>query len=164
MESLQQTNKEYLDEALRRINQVDSFLKKNNFNDYIVVGSCALLACGYPLNRFVHDIDIEVKCDKEQEKLFKIFSDAYNNNFYQRKEDYPEKVGFEHKPYIFKVDDISVNVWCVEKFTHSIVVNIGDIKFATLMGVMEKKLSYKRIEDINEILDFTTLLYNLWRK
>lgn len=161
MKSLLNQNKEYLNMALNKIEYVDRFLRQNGFNDYLVVGSSALLACGYPLNRPIHDIDIEVLCTIEEEKVFKALADAWGNTFYRVKEDYPEKTGFAHKPYIFKIKNIVVNVWCVRKFTHSTFVSIGNTKFATLMSVLEKKMSYKRHKDISDAINFASLILSM---
>lgn len=161
MKNLLNQNKEYLNIALNKIEYIDQFLRQNGFNDYLVVGSSALLACGYPLNRPVHDIDVEVLCTTEEEKIFKALADAWGNTYYQIKEDYPEKTGFDRKPYIFKIKDIIVNVWCVKEFTHSTIVSIGNTKFATLMSILEKKMSYKRNKDISDAIDFASLILNM---
>ena len=161
METILSINEKYLEEAMDKVTRVGSFLEENGFNNYLIVGSCALLACGYPLNRPIHDIDIEVECSKDEEKIFKALADSYGNNFYLIHEEYPERVGFEHKPYIFKIGDILVNIWCVRQYTHLTAVHIDKYKFATMMSVLSKKMSYKRSKDIQDGIKFASLILDM---
>ena len=66
--------------------------------------------------------------EKEATEFIKRFmsqkdlADAYGNNFYEAREEYPEVAGSTHKPYIFEIAGVKVNVWCVKEFTHSMLV------------------------------------------
>lgn len=66
--------------------------------------------------------------EKEATEFIKYFmsqkdlADAYGNNFYEAREEYPEVAGSTHKPYIFEIAGVKVNVWCVKEFTHSMPV------------------------------------------
>lgn len=162
MEQLKEIKAQHhVEDALKKIEKVASFLCSNNFNDFIVVGSSALLVCGFPLKRNVGDIDIEVLCSEEQEQVFKALADAYGNNFYKVQEDYPEKTGFDHKPYIFEIAGVEVNVWCVRKFTHSMLVEVRGIRFSTLMSTLSKKMAYKRKKDSQDVLSFAVTLIEM---
>ena len=66
MENLVIANQSYIEDAFEKINKVARFLKRNNFNEFAVVGSSALLICGFPLNRNVGDIDVEVICSHKR--------------------------------------------------------------------------------------------------
>ena len=122
MKNLVTANQSHIEDAFEKINKVARFLKRNDFNEFAVVGSSALLVCGFPLNRNVGDIDVEVICSHKREQVFKALADAYGNNFYEVREEYPEVAGSTHKPYIFEIAGVKVNVWCVKEFTHSMLV------------------------------------------
>lgn len=108
MKNLATANQSHIEDAFEKINKVARFLKRNDFNEFAVVGSSALLVCGFPLNRNVGDIDIEVICSHKREQVFKALSDAYGNNFYEAREEYPEVAGSTHKPYIFEIAGVKV--------------------------------------------------------
>lgn len=135
------------------VNVLKRFLDSQKL-DFMVVGSGALLICGFPLGREPHDIDVEVQCTEEQEKVLKTAADLCGNNFYETKEEYPEITGFDHKPYIFQLPlsngKIIVNAWAVRKFTHKQFVTSDDVKYATVTSVLRRKMAYKRIKDYRD--------------
>lgn len=153
MKNLVAENQSHIEDAFEKINKVARFLKRNNFNEFAVVGSSALLVCGFPLNRNVGDIDIEVICSHEREQVFKVLSDAYENNFYE--------AGYTHKPYIFEIAGVKVNVWCVKEFTHSMLVEARGIRFSTLMSTLCRKMEYKRKKDSIDALSFASTLIEM---
>lgn len=53
MKKLVTANQSHIEDAFEKINKVARFLKRNDFNEFAVVGSSALLVCGFPLNRNV---------------------------------------------------------------------------------------------------------------
>lgn len=53
---------------------------------YMVVGSGALYACGIPLARAPHDIDLEVICSDAQWKVFEALAESEGNDFHKNKE------------------------------------------------------------------------------
>lgn len=121
---------------------------------YIVVGSIALRALGIPLNREVHDIDIEVIANERQERIFKEFADASGNHLHEQKE--TALRGFEHKPYMFICNGTQVNVWVSrEKFSHPRTVQIAGIGFPTVDTLLRAKATYHRPKDLDDFLFIT---------
>lgn len=121
---------------------------------YIVVGSIALRALGIPLNREVHDIDIEVIASERQERIFKEFADASGNHLHEQKE--TALRGFEHKPYMFLCNGTQVNVWVSrERFSHPRTVQICDIGFPTVDTLLQAKATYHRPKDLDDFLFIT---------
>lgn len=128
----------------RQIEKVKKFLDERNL-PFMVVGSGALLKCGIPLRREVSDIDLEVCCTEEQEKVFKDLQDAtnpYNTDY---------RVLDSSKPYIFMYRNIKVNVWVVKEFTHDQWVMNNGIRYATIYSVLKKKMSYRRVKDYEDL-------------
>lgn len=124
---------------------------------YIVVGSIALRALGVPLNREVHDIDIEVIASERQEQIFKEFADASGNHLHEQKETTLQ--GFEHKPYMFICNGTKVNVWVSrEKFSHPRIVQIASIGFPTVDTLLQAKATYHRPKDLQDFLFITQQL------
>lgn len=72
MKNLVTANQSHIEDAFEKINKVVRFLKRNDFNEFAVVGSSALLVCGFPLNRNVGDIDIEVICSHKREQVSRL--------------------------------------------------------------------------------------------
>jgi hypothetical protein len=161
MKNLVTANQSHIEDAFEKINKVARFLKRNDFNEFAVVGSSALLVCGFPLNRNVGDIDVEVICSHKREQVFKALADAYGNNFYEAREEYPEVAGSTHKPYIFEIAGVKVNVWCVKEFTHSMLVEARGIRFSTLMSTLCRKMAYKRKKDSRDALSFASTLIEM---
>lgn len=134
---------------------IESVLKPMNAN-ILVVGSLALCKLGFDLDDPLspHDIDLEVIVESpSQEKMFEILSKQNNNLFFIEKCSYEgaegrmKNVTWEHKPYIFKWQDIEVNVWVVKEFSHKYVTLNNGLKYAKVMSVIEKKVAYGRKKD-----------------
>ena len=124
---------------------------------YIVVGSIALRALGVPLNREVHDIDIEVIASERQEQIFKEFADASGNHLHEQKE--TSLRGFEHKPYMFICNGTQINVWVSRgKFSHPRTVQICGIGFPTVDTLFQAKATYHRPKDLQDFLFITQQL------
>ena len=131
---------------------------------YMVVGSGALYACGIPLARAPHDIDLEVICSDAQWKVFEALAESDGNDFHKNKEeDFALKNFFVDKPCIFNIkvkgsdEKILVNVWRVKKFNNSYLSN-HSIKFATVESVLKIKMLYGRKKDWR---DLTYIIKNL---
>lgn len=147
---------------------IKSVLNPNNL-DFMVVGSLALNNIGFEVSP--HDIDIEVVCDKKQEKIFKILSESQNKYFhdvYSKKSDAEsrmENVTWTHKPYIFKWKGVEINVWIVTEFSHKDYYynKIFDkmIKFASPISVLKKKMAYKRNKDFLFMNDLVKKLLSI---
>lgn len=162
--------KEEKAEFYRRLDVVLNYLQQQNIQhqQIMVVGSGALMTCGIPLETAPHDVDLEVCCDRIDEKVFKALADLCGNTFYQIKEDYPKE--WKHKPYIFAIPDpaegkdaIVVNVWVVDKFSRDDdeIVWSHDVKFATAYGVLYHKAKYKRLKDVKDITSVATTFLEL---
>lgn len=130
----------------------------------LICGSLALALQDIPIED-VHDIDLEIKCSKEQEEIFKLLSDLNQNKFYEEKEiNNYDNITWEHKPYIFKVDQIFFNVWVVKEFSHKKGLILGNgFNIAGVSSVLKRKLSYKRNKDykymnylINQLTELLT--------
>lgn len=131
---------------------------------YMVVGSGALYACGIPLARAPHDIDLEVICSDAQWKVFEALAESEGNDFHKNKEkDCALKNFFENKPCVFNIkvkgsdEKILVNVWRVKKFNHPYLCNYS-IKFATVESTLKIKMLYGRKKDWR---DLTYIIKNL---
>lgn len=117
--------------------------------DFMVVGSGALLSCGIPLNRCCNDIDIEVICNEDDEKFFKLLQASSNIKV---ENDYTGKTF----PYIFTYQGIKINVWVVNYFSHNhYLLNDFGVKIASVFSVLKRKMDYRRrkdYEDLNYII------------
>ena len=115
---------------------------------YMLVGSGALLNCGIPLPRFCGDVDLEVIEDNGNEKLFKMLQDAATQN----DEEYKSlKRDGRRMPFMFTYKGIRVNIWLDKTFTHEQWVWKNNIKIATVYSVLKKKMSYKRVKDFQDL-------------
>lgn len=157
-------------EFYRRLDVVLSYLQQQNVQrrQVMVVGSGALMTCGIPLAEAPHDVDLEVCCDRIDEKVFKALADLCGNTFYRIAEDYPKE--WKHKPYIFIIPDpaegkdvITVNVWVVDKFSRNEDETVWSrgVKFATAYGILWHKAQYKRPKDAKDITSIATKLLEL---
>lgn len=120
------------------------FLKKRGIK-FRCVGSIALQVCGLNLGRDPEDIDVEVECSEEQEKLFKDLAEAYGSTFHNV--DY----GPDRKPFIFKFGETIINVWTYRRINDNSVYRNG-VAFAPINDVLKKKLAYKRKKDFADLL------------
>jgi hypothetical protein len=161
-------HKQTVEDLLQAYHQSFPFLRGNVFEaflamniylrekriPYIIVGSIALRALGIPLNREVHDIDIEVIANECQERIFKEFADASGNHLHEQKETALRE--FEHKPYMFICNGTQVNVWVSrERFSHPRTVQIAGIGFPTVDTLLQAKATYHRPKDLDDFLFIT---------
>ena len=102
-----------MDKMIRALKAVKTFLEKRQM-DFKVVGSIALKVCGMPLQREPQDIDVEVIATPQQEEIFKALADQYGSDYYDKKE--YNLPGCNHKPYIFMMAGVKVNVWCFSEY------------------------------------------------
>jgi hypothetical protein len=131
-----------------KLRVVQDFLDDHHQN-YMLVGSGALLSCGIPLPRFCGDVDLEVIETEENVKMFKMLQDAtipFCNHEYKGK-----KMDGKELPFVFMYKNIKVNVWLVKAFNHTQWVWKNNMKIATVYSVMKKKMSYKRVKDFQDL-------------
>lgn len=140
-----------LEDFNKKLKVVQDFLDEHH-QQYMLVGSGALLNCGIPLQRFCNDVDLEVIEDDDNVKLFKMLQDATT----QREDEYNSlKRDGKGMPFVFTYKGIKVNIWLVKTFSHEQWVWKNNMKIATVYSVMKKKMSYKRVkdfQDLNEIM------------
>lgn len=155
-----------MEEREKFFNKIDKVHKfvLDKVDSYMVVGSGALYACGIPIGRVPHDIDLEVICSDAQWKVFEDLAESEGNDFHKSEEkDCALKNFFENKPCIFSIkvkgsdEKILVNAWRVKKFNHSYLSN-HSIKFATVESVLKIKMLYGRKKDWR---DLTYIIRNL---
>lgn len=130
-----------------KLRVIQDFLDKHK-QQYMLVGSGALLICGIPLPRFCGDVDLEVKETEENFKLFQTLQDATT----QVDEEYKSlKRDGKGMPFMFTYKGVKVNIWLVNKFNHEQWVWKNNIKVATVYSVMKKKMELKRIKDFQDL-------------
>ena len=130
-----------------KLGVIQNFLDDHQ-QQYMLVGSGALLNCGIPLPRFCGDVDLEVIEDNGNEKLFKMLQDAATQN----DEEYKSlKRDGRRMPFMFTYKGIRVNIWLDKTFTHEQWVWKNNIKIATVYSVLKKKMSYKRVKDFQDL-------------
>lgn len=146
--------------------QFDNFVNKvlkPQKADYLIVGSLALYRLG--MDVIPHDIDIEVKCQNEE--TFKLLAQSQSNDFYENQylseaELRMEKVTWKHKPYVFKWQDTTINVWVVTEFSHEdIIILENGVKVAGAMSVIRKKMAYQREKDKAFCVNFASRFLTL---
>ena len=146
------TKMEEREKFFNKINKVHKFVL-DKVDSYMVVGSGALYACGIPIDRVPHDIDLEVICSDAQWKIFEALAESEGNDFHKNKGKIAHcRTFFENKPCIFNIkvkgsdEKILVNVWRVKKFNHSYLSN-HSVKLATVESVLKIKMLYGRKKD-----------------
>lgn len=131
-----------------KLGVIQDFLDDHQ-QQYMLVGSGALLSCGIPLPRFCGDVDLEVIETEENAKMFKMLQDAttpfYNHEYKGKKRDGKEL------PFMFTYKDIKVNVWLVKAFNHTQWVWKNNMKIATVYSVLKKKMELKRVKDFQDL-------------
>lgn len=132
--------------------------------DFLIVGSLALKKLGMECDE-PHDIDMEVICTSEQEKIFKLLSDSRNNDFYEtdekigylsKAERRMDKVTWSKKPYIFEWCGVLINIWVVSEFSHPYITLQNGINYAQIMSVIRKKIAYNRQKDMRFLIRLAT--------
>lgn len=150
------------EEIIHALTSVDILLQQNNIH-YIVVGSIALKALGVPLNRDVGDIDIEVICDEEKEKIFEDIAKRQHSEFHKEREDKAFRKFFEHKPYMFFILGIHINIWVSRKsFSHpQILYTKQGIGIPVVFELLNRKAIYHRPKDLDDFLFITKSLISM---
>lgn len=132
--------------------------------DVCIVGSMALCQLGLD-NVVPHDIDIEMVCDDAMEAKLKLLAESQGNHFHSSNVDsYPfgaekrmKNVTWKHKPYVFKWDNVLINVWAVSAISHRYIQDSEGIKWAVISSVLNKKCAYRRRKDyefINKTMEW----------
>lgn len=137
-----------LEDFNKKLKVVKDFLDEHH-QQYMLVGSGALLYCGIPLSRFCSDVDLEVIEDNDNGKLFKMLQDATT----QGEDDEYKSLKRDGKgmPFMFTYKSVRVNIWLVKTFNHEQWVWKNNIKVATVYSVLKKKMSYKRVKDFQDL-------------
>ena len=137
------------------LNTTQSFFKflQENTEDFIVVGSLALKACGIELKEASHDIDVIVKCNEAQQRVFSLLSqtETRNNDYNKDSKDYP---------LFFKWKGVTVNVWTKWNQERDFIIK-DQIKYATVFETLKEKFAYKRQKDIDFKLHLLQTIINL---
>ena len=125
-------------------------------NGWCIVGSMALKVLG-GVQIEPHDIDVEVLESTNMENTFRNMAISYDSNNHERKcDDYDMRaerkmkrpVTWKHKPYIFEIKGVKVNVWVVSEFSNRYVKLSNGLKYALPMDVLDRKLAYGRPKDV----------------
>ena len=129
----------------------------NNASEkWCIVGSMALKVLG-GVQVEPHDIDVEVLEDSKMETRFRDLALAYGSNNHERRNDeydmraerkMKRPVTWKHKPYIFEIRGVKVNVWIVSQFSNRYVELWNGLKYALPMDVLDRKLAYGRPKDV----------------
>ena len=123
---------------------------------WCIVGSMALKVLG-GIQVEPHDIDVEVLESSGMSRIFRSMALAYGSNNHERNNDeYDMKaerkmkrpVTWKHKPYIFEIRGVKVNVWLVSEFSNRYVELWNGLKYALPMDVLDRKLAYGRPKDV----------------
>lgn len=134
--------------------------------DYCVVGSLALSTLG-GFDVTPHDIDIEVRYCVGADEKFRTLAAAYGSKFHEQTSDsydsYAERrmlrpVTWFHKPYIFELDGVKVNVWMVREFSNRYVQLANGVKYALPVDVLDRKFAYRRPKDIQFGLQLISII------
>jgi hypothetical protein len=129
----------------------------------MVTGSIALLKQGLlPVGRFVHDIDIVIKCDEEIENKLRVFTEMYGGTERLKFSQKPEKKipHVNHKPYIFPYNNIEFNIWVQEpdsEFDSELKCSEG-FYIANVEHIFDAKKSYGRQKDVNDLVETTNMI------
>lgn len=117
-----------------------------------VVGSLAFVANGMKINREIEDIDLEVVCNEEQEKIFKNLAESQRVDFHNNKET-NKFINNKHKPYVFNFFGVTVNVFAAkDKLSHPSILERGGIPIPTLDTLIESKVQFHRPKDLQDLL------------
>ena len=123
---------------------------------WCIVGSMALKVLG-GIQIEPHDIDVEVLESSGMSCMFRAMALAYGSNNHERRNDeydmraerkMKRPVTWKHKPYIFEIRGVKVNVWLVSEFSNRYVELWNGLKYALPMDVLDRKLAYGRPKDV----------------
>ena len=137
--------------------QFRELMRANQARDkWCVVGSMALLTIG-GMQVEPHDLDVEVLENSDMESTFRNMAIAYGSSFYKNKANsydaeaekrMKRPVTWAHKPYIFEIQGVKINVWIVTEFSNRNVTLDDGIRYALPMDVLDRKLAYRRPKDV----------------
>lgn len=108
--------------------------------DYLVVGSAALDICGFPMNREVHDLDIEIKVHDNGKEILRGMSLAYDNS--------AEYSNANHIRINWR--GLITDIWFVDEIEKQFVWK-DYIKYAAVKDVLKEKFKYARRKDIEDL-------------
>lgn len=123
---------------------------------WCIVGSMALKVLG-GVQVEPHDIDVEVLESSGMSSIFRGMALAYGSTNHERRNDeydmraerkMKRPVTWKHKPYIFEIRGVKVNVWLVSEFSNRYVELWNGLKYALPMDVLDRKLAYGRPKDV----------------
>lgn len=139
------------------INKFKQLMEANSAdNSWCIVGSIALRVLG-GVEVNPHDLDVEVLESSEMESIFRNTAIAYGSSFHERKPDgydaaaekrMKRPITWKHKPYIFEIRGVRVNVWMVTEFSNRSVQLANGLRYALPADVLDRKLAYGRPKDI----------------
>lgn len=126
------------------------YLQKDLNVDYLVVGSCALEICGFPMRREVHDIDIEIVADCRTKAIIQGLAKSSTPVDQKQKDaDYQDLHQADGR-YDFDWMGVKVNAWLVEDIDKQFIWK-DYIKYATVKEVLKVKLRYGRSKDLRDL-------------
>jgi len=109
--------------------------------DYLVVGSAALAICDFPMNREVHDLDIEIKVSDRGREILRGMSLAFDNS--------AEYSNTNHIRLNWK--GLVTDVWFVNEIDKQFVWK-DYIKYAGVSEVLKEKFRYARRKDVEDLI------------
>lgn len=144
-------------EITNAVNKFKQLMEANTAGDrWCIVGSVALKVLG-GIEVTPHDLDVEVLESSEMESTFRNMAIAYGSSFHERKSDgydaaaekrMKRPITWKHKPYIFEIGGVRVNVWMVTEFSNRSVQLANGLRYALPADVLDRKLAYGRRKDI----------------
>jgi CRISPR/Cas system-associated exonuclease Cas4 (RecB family) len=138
------------DQIKNALNKLVEYLQRDLNTDYLVVGSIALNICGFPMNRGVHDIDIEIVADDRIRDIIQGLAKSSTPIDQKQKDaDYQDLHQAEGR-YDFDWMGVKVNAWLVKKIDKQYIWK-DYIKYATVKEVLKVKLKYGRSKDLRDL-------------
>lgn len=120
----------------------------------LICGSYALKIQGINTDRVPHDVDVCILPNKRHESIIKGITDSQHNTYYKEFEyNIPECT---HKPYIFQLGGIDVNIWFMDFKTYLCFfdeknIQLNGCKIQPVNKVLDAKKSYNREKDWEDI-------------
>ena len=144
-------------EITNAINKFKQLMTANRADgSWCIVGSIALRVLG-GIEVTPHDLDVEVLESSEMESTFRNMAIAYGSSFHECKPNgydaaaekrMKRPVTWKHKPYIFEIRGVRVNVWMVTEFSNRSVQLTNGLRYALPADVLDRKLAYGRRKDV----------------
>lgn len=124
---------------------------QNDLNvNYLIVGSCALEICGFPMRRECHDIDIEIVADDRIRDIIQGLAKSSTPVGQNKKDTDYQDLHQADGRYDFDWMGIKVNAWLVEDIDKQFIWK-DYIKYATVKEVLKVKLKYGRSKDLRDL-------------